>query len=96
MYICEKLNEETGEWELIVKAAGADTEIIKQWLLKKKKPFAHFSVNMKIPQMRYTIERKENRVEFKYLDKVDKEELFKAQKRETSLYYFNPYEGESK
>lgn len=96
MYICEKLNEKTGEWELIVKAAGADTEIIKQWLLKKKKPFAHFSVNMKIPQMRYTIERKENRVEFKYLDKVDKEELFKAQKRETSLYYFNPYEGELK
>jgi len=50
---------------------------------------------MKIPQMRYTIERKDNRVEFKYLDKVDKEELFKAQRRETSLYYFNPYEEDN-
>ena len=93
-YICEKFNEETNEWELVVKAAGADSDKIKAWLLQKKKPYNHFSVYMDVPEMRYTIEYDESSVSLIYKNKIDKEELFKAQRRETNLYYYNPYEKE--
>ena len=89
-YICEKKVNDS--WDLIVKAAGADADNIKKYLLTKKNPISAFNLWMEVPEMRYTIEYDENTVSLIYNKKIDREELFKSQRRQTSLYYYNPWE----
>ena len=91
-YYCEKYNEKEDRWDMEVKAAGCDSEVIEKYLKTKKNPAAAFSLYMDIPDLRYTIEYDKRTVRLTYLSKIDKNELFKAQRRETSLYYFNPWE----
>ena len=93
-YICEKLQED-GTWDLVVKAAGANGDNIKRYLLSRKNPFSSFNIYMEVPQMRYTIEKDDNTIKLVYDKKIDREELFKYQRRQTSLYYFNPWEEQN-
>ena len=90
-YICEKLQQD-GTWDLIVKVAGANSDNIKKYLLSRKNPFTSFNLYMEVPQMRYTIEKDDYSISLIYDKKIDRETLFKTQKRQTSLYYFNPWE----
>lgn len=88
MYYCEKFNEKENKWEMEVKAAGADSDKIINYLKTKRNPVMFFTLNMKVPEMRYTIEQDKRTISLIYEDRVDKEELFKTRKRETALYNF--------
>ena len=85
--------------EIEVKAAGANPEKIKEFLLTKKNPFNWFAMWMEAKEMRYTIYSKDNTVNFEFMDKIDsdfKQQICKKARNTTTLYYFNPYEEESK
>lgn len=91
------LTQSNGEIE--VKAAGANPEKIKAFLLTKKNPFNWFAMWMEAKEMRYTIYSKDNTVNFEFMDKIDsdfKQQICKKSRNTTTLYYFNPYEEESK
>ena len=54
---------------------------------------------MEAKEMRYTIYSKDNTVNFEFINKIDsdfKQQICKKARNTTTLYYFNPYEEESK
>lgn len=80
-----------------VKAAGAQMETLEKWLNEQKNPIASFSLKIKCFGLFKNVQLNyDNTVRIKYVNEIDKDTKKKILNKGTSLYYFNPYEEESK
>ena len=78
-----------------VKAAGANTEALKNYLKEKQNPTASFGLRMKVDKMfsHITPSRKvKHGIVFQYQNKMDSEFKKELGLASTMLYYYNPYE----
>ena len=89
-YITIKMD---GEAE--IKASGADTVVLNEWIKTQEDPLSAFNYGMEVPGMFREIRVEGKGIYFGYRNEIDNNIKKDILRKGTSLYYYNPYEEQS-
>ena len=89
-YITIKMD---GEAE--IKASGADTVVLNEWIKTQEDPLSAFNYGMEVPGMFREIRVEGKGIYFGYKNEIDNNIKKDILRKGTSLYYYNPYEEQS-